>query len=232
MNAIEGVRTTLVRTLVTAPRLKSRIHSKLVLRWFRNSFAGTFFAGLALFACVDAHSQAPPVPSVTYQGGLLTIVADNATLGDVLNRVRKLTGSAFEIPHVPAMDERVAVRLGPASVPSVLADLLDGSSFDYVIVGSGEELGSIYAVISERSAGPGTPSVGPKNSQPFQDHIAAQPTLHRSEGSQTTGGEQTTGRVESGWVGVDNAPEYPKRPQRPPREGPRVLPPPKQPWNY
>src|SRR5208282_6693816 len=37
-------------------------------------------------------------PEVTYQNGLLTIVAPNSTLGDILRSVRKRTAAEIEVP--------------------------------------------------------------------------------------------------------------------------------------
>src|SRR5512135_3857717 len=57
--------------------------------------------------------ELPPVaPTVTYRGGLLTIVAENSTLQDILTGVRKATGATVDAPAASA-GERVATRLGP-----------------------------------------------------------------------------------------------------------------------
>src|ERR1700693_6644565 len=50
-------------------------------------------------------------PTVSYQDGMLTIVAPNSTLGDILRGVRKHTAADIEIP--PTARERVVTRLGP-----------------------------------------------------------------------------------------------------------------------
>jgi hypothetical protein len=40
--------------------------------------------------------QLPPTPAkVSYQGGLLTISAQNSTLGEILRDVRRLTGASI-----------------------------------------------------------------------------------------------------------------------------------------
>src|SRR5208282_3268802 len=76
----------------------------------------------------------PAPPQVDYRDGRLTIVAENSTLGDILREVRKQTGASIEFP--PSANERVVAKLGPAPARDVLATLLDGSSFNYVLVGS------------------------------------------------------------------------------------------------
>src|ERR1039457_6185794 len=51
--------------------------------------------------------QIPPTPAkVSYQGGLLTISAQNSTLGEILRDVRKLTGASIEIPQGAGANER------------------------------------------------------------------------------------------------------------------------------
>lgn len=81
---------------------------------------------------LDQLPAAPP--QVNYQDGRLTIVAQNSTLGDILREVHKRTGASIEVPA--SATERVVVRLGPAPARDVLATLLNGSSFNYVMVGS------------------------------------------------------------------------------------------------
>jgi hypothetical protein len=72
-------------------------------------------------------------PQVTYKDGQLTIIALNSTLGDILRAVRKQTGAEIEIPEAK---ERVVVHLGPGPAREVMAELLNGSRFNYVLLGS------------------------------------------------------------------------------------------------
>jgi hypothetical protein len=72
-------------------------------------------------------------PQVTYKDGQLAITALNSTLGDILRAVRKQTGAEIEIPEAR---ERVVVHLGPGPAREVLAELLNGSRFNYVLLGS------------------------------------------------------------------------------------------------
>jgi len=84
-------------------------------------------------------------PQVTYQNGLLAIVAQNSSLGDILRDIHKLTGASIDVP--PNATERVATRLGPGPARDVLADLLNGSSFNYVMLGSAAEPASLAKVV-------------------------------------------------------------------------------------
>src|SRR6202453_543771 len=84
--------------------------------------------------------QIPATPAkVSFQGGLLSISAENSTLGEILRDVRKLTGAAIEIPQGAAANERVVTSLGPGAPRDVLVGLLNGSSFDYVMLGSSSD---------------------------------------------------------------------------------------------
>jgi hypothetical protein len=78
-------------------------------------------------------NSAPVAPKVTMESGLLTIDAPNSTLSDVLSGVQKATGAAIEGAWP---SERVAVRLGPGEPEQVIAALLRGTPYDYVILGA------------------------------------------------------------------------------------------------
>ncbi|HEX7425112.1 MAG TPA: hypothetical protein VF311_14675 [Terriglobales bacterium] len=92
--------------------------------------------------------QLPATPAkVSYQGGLLTISAQNSTLGEILRDVRKLTGASIEIPPGSGANERVVTHLGPGAPRDVLAGLLNGSSFNYVMLGSISDPTAISSVV-------------------------------------------------------------------------------------
>jgi hypothetical protein len=78
-------------------------------------------------------NSAPVKPNVTMESGLLTIDAPNSTLSDVLSGVHRATGANIE---GASPTERVAVKLGPGNPEQVIAALLRGTPYDYVILGS------------------------------------------------------------------------------------------------
>ena len=84
-------------------------------------------------------------PQVSYQSGQLTIVAPNSTLGDILRAVRKSTAAEIEIPT--AANERVVTRLGPGPAREVVAELLNGSRFNYVLLGSPADANLLTRVV-------------------------------------------------------------------------------------
>jgi hypothetical protein len=115
-------------------------------------------------------SQKPSVPpEVSYKNGSLTIVAENSTLGDILRAVHVQTGAAIDVPSNAT--ERVASRLGPGPARDVLASLLHGSHFDYVIMGTSDNPNAVARVVlMTRTQGAESSAV----SQPVQE--AAVPT--------------------------------------------------------
>ncbi|MFI5113672.1 MAG: hypothetical protein ACHP7J_00905 [Terriglobales bacterium] len=92
---------------------------------------------------LDQLPAAPP--QVNFQDGRLSIVAQNSTLGDILREVRKRTGASIDVPA--SATERVVARLGPAPARDVLATLLNGSSFNYVMVGSAADPAVLSSVV-------------------------------------------------------------------------------------
>ncbi len=76
-----------------------------------------------------------PVPHVAYKDGQLTIIAENVPLSDVLHEVSRATGATLEVPAGSAT-ERVFANIGPGSVRDVLVKLLNGTKFNYVMLGS------------------------------------------------------------------------------------------------
>jgi hypothetical protein len=92
--------------------------------------------------------QIPATPAkVGFENGLLTISAQNSTLGEILRDVHKLTGATIDVPPSSAANERVVVHLGPGAPRDVLAGLLNGSSFNYVMLGSNSDPSAVATVL-------------------------------------------------------------------------------------
>ncbi len=97
--------------------------------------------------------QQPQPPDVTYNNGQLTINARNATLSQVLHSVQAKTGATIDVP-ASATGDRVAAVFGPGQPRDVLASLLNGTKFDYVILGINGNPGGVQRVIlTPRQAG-------------------------------------------------------------------------------
>jgi hypothetical protein len=115
---------------------------------------------------IPLDSMAPVPPQVSYQNGQLTIVAPNSTLGDILRAVRKQTGAEIEVPSAP---ERVVTHLGPGPARDVMAELLNGSRFNYVLLGSPSNDALLTRVVLVAKTGPEIVS------QPSGPSLAEQP---------------------------------------------------------
>jgi hypothetical protein len=90
----------------------------------------------------------PPTPPlvVLFQSGLLTIRSNKASLSEVLFAVHERTGAEIAIP-AGAEQEKVVAEIGPAPAPEVLSRLLNGSRFNFLIMSSASNPGSIDRVI-------------------------------------------------------------------------------------
>lgn len=99
----------------------------------------------------------PNAPQVSFRDGMLTVVANNSTLGDILNAVRSKTGASVDYP-AGVTQERVMASVGPAPAPQVLAALLNGSHFDYILVGADGHPDVLQKAIITAKEGAGGPA--------------------------------------------------------------------------
>jgi hypothetical protein len=144
-------------------------------------------------------------PQVAFKNGQLTIVAQNSTLADILRAVRLQTGAAIEVP--PNATERVFTKLGPGPARDVLASLLNGSHFNYVMLGAPDDPSVVQHVILTSKAGEGAPAATAPNvnaatpgAQPNEEPDAmAQPEDPATDEGQTA--------VDQGEQPADQAPE-------------------------
>jgi hypothetical protein len=100
----------------------------------------------------------PPV--VTYVNGKLAIVAKNSTLSDILRVVGDKTGAVIDVPE--GADERVVSQLGPGPAREVIVSLLNGSHFNYVMIGSETDASAVsHVVLTAKSEGKASPTGAP-----------------------------------------------------------------------
>ena len=114
---------------------------------------------------IPLDSIAAVAPQVSFQDNQLTIVAPNSTLADILRAVRKQTGAEIDVPSAP---ERVVTHIGPGPARDVVAELLNGSRFNYVLLGSpGNEAMLTRVVLVPKSGADNPPpsSITPDNQQ-------------------------------------------------------------------
>lgn len=152
--------------------------------------------------------QMPAVPpKVSFSGGMLTIVAENSTLSDILRAVKTQTGAAVEIP--PNATERVVTHLGPGAPRDVLSSLLNGSHFNYVMLGSPTNPAKVDRVILTSKSG-SLPSGGSAPAVPAQNNPAPVPVDEADPQPSVDISEQPTED------GPENAGSQEDQPQQPP----------------
>ena len=98
-------------------------------------------------AAVAMQPTAPPPPKVQvdFANGKLKIWANKASLADVLAEVRHRTGAELVVPP-GAAQEQVVADLGPAPARDVLSALLNGSPFNFVMVGSDHDSSQLRGI--------------------------------------------------------------------------------------
>ncbi len=97
---------------------------------------------------------APPKPriDVAVRSNLLSIHAQGATLAEVLYEVHRRTGAEIAIP-AGAEQERVVVNMGPAPGKEVIASLLNGSRFNYILLGNDSDPGGFKNLLLSLKSG-------------------------------------------------------------------------------
>jgi hypothetical protein len=123
--------------------------------------------------------MSPVPPQVTFEGGQLTISAPNSTLADILSAVRARIGTKVEFPS-SASQERVALQLGPGAPRDVLAQLLHGSPFDYILLGSEKDPNEVTQVVLTRREG-GAPAAAAAGNRPNQAPAQPEPADEDAE---------------------------------------------------
>jgi len=84
---------------------------------------------------VATAAPAQPALNVTYADGMLGIHSNKATLSEVLYAIQQRTGAEISIP-AGAEQERVVAEVEPAPAAEVIAKLLNGSRFNFLILNS------------------------------------------------------------------------------------------------
>jgi hypothetical protein len=96
-------------------------------------------------------SQSPL--QVSYRDGLLGIHSNKATLSEVLYAIQQRTGADISIP-AGAEQEKVVAEIEPAPAAEVIARLLNGSRFNFLILNSANDPRQLDRVIlSARTEG-------------------------------------------------------------------------------
>jgi hypothetical protein len=91
-------------------------------------------------------ASARPKLEVSFNNGLLAIRSNKASLSEVLYAVHQRTGADIAVP-AGAEQEQVAADIGPAPAAEVLAHLLNGSRFNFLILNSASDARGLDRVI-------------------------------------------------------------------------------------
>jgi len=123
---------------------------------------------------IHADVPAKPTVEVSFREGQLAIKSDRATLSEVLLAVQQRTGAEIAIP-AGAEQEKVAADLGPAPAQEVLAHLLNGSRFNFLILNSANDpLQLDRVILTPRGEAMSMPVSPVQRSQPQEE--ADEPT--------------------------------------------------------
>ena len=162
--------------------------------------------------------------------GQLEIHVNNATLSEVLFQIQQQTGTDIAIP-AGTEQQRVIGDFGPGTASEVLAQLLNGSDLNFVVVGSPNNpyaLGSV--ILTHKNRGPAESSVPPQQPQP-QDMSQEPQPLDNGLAERHTLPPNSDGAT--GIVGPDGQPQpppdqlqQPEPPPEPPPEPQDTSPPP------
>jgi hypothetical protein len=129
-----------------------------------------------------AQASARPSLEVSFKDGLLAIRSNKASLSEVLYAVHQRTGADIAMP-AGVEQERVAADIGPGPAAEVLAHLLNGSRFNFLIVNSASDARVLDRVIlSPRGEGAMARASAPVEAddtnadEPTQPQAAPEPT--------------------------------------------------------
>jgi hypothetical protein len=133
-------------------------------------------------------------------------------MSDVLNAVRQKTGAAVDMP--PGSGERVVGQFGPGAPRDVIAQLLNGSHFDYVLLGSPADPGALKKIVLMAKVSGPEPPPPPQANQPANENLPAVPEVE-SETPEESGGEASP-NVTPPPVEEESQPDQSDQQQNPP----------------
>ena len=131
---------------------------------------------------VSIESSAKPLLEVSFREGQLGIRAHKVTLSQVLFAVQQRTGAEVSIA-AGAEQETVTVDLAPGPAPEILARLLNGSKFNFLILSAANDPRQLDRVIlSPRTEGVIMPSspIQAQTDTPEDNDISPEPGAAQS----------------------------------------------------
>jgi hypothetical protein len=125
---------------------------------------------------VNVEASTQPTLDVSFRNGLLGIRASKVTLSEVLLAVQQRTGAQVSIA-AGAEQEQVAAEIAPGPAPEVLARLLNGSKFNFLILSAANDPSQLDRVILSPRAEGGVMPLPPMQAQnnPAEDDDTSSP---------------------------------------------------------
>ena len=111
---------------------------------------------------------------IEIRNGKLTIVANNATLAEVLYEVHRKTGADIPIPSGAERDQ-VTGNFGPGPAREVMASLLNGSRFNFILVASDSDPSQLRSVVLTARGDAGSQTTAYVPAQPAAEGNRGQP---------------------------------------------------------
>lgn len=104
-------------------------------------------------------AEQPANPAtIDFNSGLLTVRAQNSSLVSILTQIQHQTGLIIDgLSH----DQRIYGQYGPGNISTTLSALLDGTGYDFVIVGNGSSHTPARLILSTPSAAGAAPAQQP-----------------------------------------------------------------------
>ena len=129
---------------------------------------------------VAAVPAPPPVAPlhVSYENGLLSIAAQDASLRDILAQLHQRTGATIKAPA--DVDERITVELGPGTAVQVVAALLEETHFNYLIAGAVNQPGAVQSIqltVKPSFVAAEAPAPAPEHDRPVAPQGSAKANL-------------------------------------------------------
>jgi hypothetical protein len=135
---------------------------------------------------VPVEAPARPALEVSFRRGLLSISSNKANLSEVLFAIHQQTGAEIAIP-AGAEQEQVVAEIGPAPAQEVLAQLLNGSKFNFLILSSTTDPRALDRVIlSSRPEGPMPPPPRPQPRAVAEEDADVEPEAKPAPASKIT----------------------------------------------
>ena len=118
--------------------------------------------------------QMPGPPNISFTDGQLTVTANNSTVQDVINGIHSATGTKFVVQGGPTQ-ERLFGRFGPGSVSLVLAQILKGSNFGYILISDPEKPALVQTAMLMPAAAASAPAQQVVQQNPNGQQFQQQP---------------------------------------------------------